>query len=280
MRVFLSLASEAASQAGTLGLPMDASAEGWRIDHILHFTNYAAVTLGGVAMVWLGISLVRDRRHQMTRYTHGTSPGERALPIAIALFVFLVVDGYLLFRSSTDLHTSILRVDDALEQPDALRVQIGARQWGWDVRYPGSDGAFDTGDDIYTVSKLVVPKGRAVVFELSSGDVVHSFYLPNFRIKQDAIPAALVRGWFKPAMVGRYEIACAQHCGVHHYQMRGYVEVVEEADYQAWQLAMSLDALRLSTEDLRTLAEEPSRGVVEGEPAPTRDWAWPWGEMK
>jgi cytochrome c oxidase subunit 2 len=264
-----------------LGLPLDASAEGWRIDHILHFANYAALTLGAVALVWLGIVLVRDRKHKKALYTHGQTRAEKAIPLALAAMVFLVVDGYLLFRSTTDLHSSILRVDEALAEPGALRVQINARQWAWDVRYPGSDDRFGTDDDIYTVGQLVIPEGRAVVFELAANDVVHSFYLPNFRIKQDAIPGTVGQGWFRAARLGSYEIACAQHCGVHHYQMRGTVDVLSEADFTTWRGAMSADALRVSKEDLRALAEEPSRGVIGSgflpEPAPTRDWAWAWG---
>jgi cytochrome c oxidase subunit 2 len=258
---------------------VDASGEGWRIDHILHFANYAALLLGLVAMVWLGIVLVRDRKHKKASYTHGVSRREKMLPLAMAALVFFGVDGYLLYRSTTDLHTSILRVDEALLSPGALRVQIGARQWAWDVRYPGVDDRFGTDDDIYTVSQLVVPEGRAVVFELAAGDVVHSFYLPNFRVKQDAIPGSVGRGWFRAERLGNYEIACAQHCGVHHYQMRGIVEVLSNDNYEAWRRAMSADSLRVSKEDARALEEEPSRSPI-GEPvpeeAPTRDW-WAWG---
>ncbi len=265
----------------SMGLPLVASAEGWRIDHILHFTNYATLLLAAIVLVWLAIVLIRDRRHKTAHYTHGVSRREKAIPLALAASIFFFVDGYLLYRSSSDLHGSILRVDDALKEPGVVRVQIGGRQWAWDVRYPGSDGRFGTSDDIYTVGRLVVPLGRAVVFELSGKDVVHSFYLPNFRIKQDVIPEQVGQGWFRATRLGRYEIACAQHCGVHHYQMSGIVEVVSLADFRVWQASMSADAVRMVSEDTRALNEEPSRGMMEvpdGEPeaAPHRDWAWPW----
>ena len=168
-----------------------------------------------------------------------------------------------------------------LKREGVVRVQIGARQWAWDIRYPGADGQFDTPDDFYTVSELVVPIGRPVVFELGSGDVIHSLYLPNFRIKQDAIPGRVLRGWFQAKKLGRYDIACAQHCGVHHYQMGGEVRVVSDAEFVTWSAAMSLDGARMHSEDERAQSEESAyQLVVDGvwpEAVPSRAWAWPWG---
>jgi cytochrome c oxidase subunit 2 len=261
---------------------LDASGEGWRIDHILHFANYATIFLAAVVCVWLGIVIVRDRQDKSAHFTHGTSRREKAVPLLLAAAVFFVVDGYLLYRSSTDLHTSILRVDEALAEEGSIRVQVGGRQWAWDFRYAGTDERFGTDDDILTVGHLAVAKDRAVVFELSGRDVIHSFYLPNFRIKQDVIPGQVSRGWFRPTRLGTYEMACAQHCGVHHYQMGGTVEVLSQSEFARWRSSMSADALRMNKEDQRALAEEPSRSTLQEpgafpQPAPSRDWAWPWG---
>lgn len=264
-----------------LSLPVDASSEGWRIDHILHVTHVAVVALALVMLVWLGISLIRDRRHRKARFTHGTSRREIAVPLGLAAFVFFCVDGYLLVRSHGDLEESILRANQKAEERDAVRVQIGARQWAWDIRYPGMDDVFDTDDDFYTVSELVIPVGRPVVFELGSGDVVHSVYLPNFRVKQDAIPGRVLRGWFEAKKLGSFDIACAQHCGVHHYQMGGTIRVVSNGEFDAWRAAMSLDGTRLYAELERAKREEAGyQPIFEGllpELAPSRNWAWPWG---
>ncbi len=271
------------STVSVWALPPDASAEGWRIDGILQFANISTLLLSVVALVWLGISLVQGRRNKIARFTHGTSRAEKAVPLAMAAIVLFVVDGYLLYRSHHDLNESILRVEQALAEPGSLRLQIGARQWAWDIRYAGVDGEFDTDDDIYTVSEIVLPTGSAIVFELASMDVVHSLYLPNFRIKQDAIPGQIGSGWFRAKKEGRYEIACAQHCGVHHYHMRGEIRVVSPSEFVVWQKAMSADAVRMKKEDARAIAEEPSRGNI-GElwpdTAPSRDWAWPWQTAK
>jgi len=260
---------------------LDASGEGWRIDHILQVTHGAVLLLSIIVLVWLGVSLVRDRKHRTAVFTHGTSLRERAVPLGLAAFVLIVVDGYLLVRSHLDLNGTILRVDHALAEPGAVRVQIGARQWAWDIRYPGTDNRFDTEDDFYTVSELVVPVGQAVVFELGSNDVVHSLYLPNFRVKQDAIPGRVIRGWFRPSKLGRFDMACAQHCGVHHYQMGGTVKVLSADAYRHWSEAMSVDGARMRIEDSRALAEEGSYQPSEEfwpSMAPSRMWAWPWGD--
>tara|TARA_R110002096_G_scaffold44526_13_gene120519 strand:- start:107288 stop:108118 length:831 start_codon:yes stop_codon:yes gene_type:complete len=265
----------------SFSLPTDASAEGWRIDQILHATHWAVVLLSIITLVWLAISLVRDRKHRKATFTHGTSRREKAVPLALAAFVFFCVDGYLLIRSHTDLNESILRANDMLEEEDVIRVQIGARQWAWDIRYPGADDEFGTSDDFFAVSEIVIPVGRPIVFELGSSDVIHALYLPNFRIKQDAVPGRVLRGWFEAKTLGSYDIACAQHCGVHHYQMGGTLKVLSDVEYTRWASAMSLDGLRMHAEDARAQSEEAGYQLrIEGdwpEAAPSRDWAWPWG---
>lgn len=268
-----------------LGLPVDASSEGWRIDSLLHFALIATTALGLVVLVWLAIVLIRDRRHKAARFTHGTSSRERAVPMALAALVLFAIDGYLLYRSHRDLHSSILAVDDVLASKEHLRVQIGARQWAWEFRYPGVDDRFDTEDDIYTLSHLVVPVDVAVVYELGALDVVHSLYLPNFRVKQDAIPGRVGRGWFGTRTMGRFEIACAQHCGVHHYQMSGVIEVLSAEDFATWSRDMSADAARLFAENERARRDGddlPSETWAQASPTTdrARNWAWAWQERR
>ena len=103
-----------------------------------------------------------------------------------------------------------------------MRVEVNAHQWAWDVRYAGPDGKFNTQDDIVTLNDMRVPVGVPVVLQLASSDVMHSFSLPNFRVKQDAVPGHdqphLVPGQARP---GEFDIACAQHCGVAPLQDEG-----------------------------------------------------------
>ncbi len=88
-------------------------------------------------------------------------------------------------------------------------------------------------DDLTTQNQLVLPEGRPVRVLLRSMDVIHSFFLPNFRVKQDAMPGMTSETWFIPQKAGDYEIACAEHCGLGHYRMRGQVHVVAPAELES-----------------------------------------------
>jgi len=103
-----------------------------------------------------------------------------------------------------------------------------------DENYIGLDKS-DPGatDDRMAVGELYLPADRPVRILIRSTDVIHSFFLPNFRVKQDAMPGMTVETWFVPKAAGDYEIACAEHCGLGHYRMRGEVHVVPADKYQA-----------------------------------------------
>ena len=134
--------------------------------------------------------------------------------------------------------------------PNALRVEVTARQWSWTFRTAGPDGRFATPDDVVTLNELHVPIGRPIYFKLRSKDVVHSLYLPNFRTKIDAIPGSTTRLWFQAQEAGRYEIGCAQHCGVSHYKMRGWLIAAPDDEYSGWLARAEIDSrLRYETRD-------------------------------
>ena len=116
------------------------------------------------------------------------------------------------------------------------------QQWAWNFRYAGPDGMFNTKDDIVTFNELRVPAGHPVMLNLKAKDVIHSFYLPNFRLKQDANPGAITRSWFKALKTGNYEIACSQMCGWAHYKMKGDLIVLADADYARWMKEAEGDA--------------------------------------
>jgi cytochrome c oxidase subunit 2 len=86
--------------------------------------------------------------------------------------------------------------------------------------------------------------GRPVILQLASVDVIHSMYLPNFRVKQDAVPGMVTRLTFRAKDAGEFEIACAQHCGPNHYKMRGVLTVLPEEGYRDWLAATEADARR------------------------------------
>ncbi len=118
---------------------------------------------------------------------------------------------------------------------DALQLGVEASQFEWNVRYPGPDGELGTNDDFTTRNQLHVPVRRPVVVHLTSADVIHSFFIPSFRIKQDAVPGMEgVRVWFEATDAGEYPLACAELCGLGHYRMRASVIVHPEGEHESW----------------------------------------------
>jgi cytochrome c oxidase subunit 2 len=140
-------------------------------------------------------------------------------------------------------------------EPSAVVIRVVAEQFVWNVHYPGADGQFGRTsldlisttnplgldrtspagkDDVVLLSEIHLPVGRPVVIQLSSKDVIHSFGVHAFRVKQDAIPGTLSTVRFTPGTSGEFEIACSQLCGVGHYRMRGVITVESEDAYRAF----------------------------------------------
>ena len=139
---------------------------------------------------------------------------------------------------------------------NALNIEVMAWQWGWQYRLPGKDGKLGTAkvakisdenpfginlddpngkDDVLIQSdELHLKTNRPVQILLRSVDVLHNFYVPQFRSKMDAIPGIVTYYWFEPNKVGEYEVLCAEYCGVGHYAMRATVIVDNEQNYEKW----------------------------------------------
>ena len=139
---------------------------------------------------------------------------------------------------------------------NAFKIEVVAYQWGWNYRLPGDDGILgktsvglinddnpygldssdpNSKDDILVMdADLHLKINQPVKIELRSLDVLHNFYIPQFRAKMDTLPGIISYYWFTPEKKGEYEILCAEYCGTGHYAMLGYVVVDEEADYDEW----------------------------------------------
>lgn len=113
-------------------------------------------------------------------------------------------------------------------------AEVYASQFDWRIRYPGADGVFGTMDDLENPFEFVVPAGEKVLFNLKSRDVIHSFFVPQFRLKQDATPGMTIPVWFQAEEEGTYDLICAELCGWGHYKMAGRVRVVPRAEYEQW----------------------------------------------
>jgi cytochrome c oxidase subunit 2 len=113
-------------------------------------------------------------------------------------------------------------------------VRVIGQQWAWSFQDPGPDGVLDTADDIRTVGELHVTVDTTYHFELMSRDVIHSFAIPSFRLKQDALPGRTINGWFRPNRVGTYDIQCTQMCGLGHGLMAAHIIVETPQAHAAW----------------------------------------------
>lgn len=129
-------------------------------------------------------------------------------------------------------------VKQTMPQADAT-VRVIAQQWAWTFVHPGADGKLDTPDDIKVVDELHVQKGKTYHFELQSRDVLHSFSVPVFRLKQDIIPGRTIRGWFKPTQTGGFDIQCTEICGIGHALMPARILIESPEDHAAWVLAQT-----------------------------------------
>lgn len=119
--------------------------------------------------------------------------------------------------------------------PDAERtIRVIGQQWAWTFIHPGPDGKIDTEDDVALVDELHVEKDVLYHFKLESRDVLHSFYIPVFRLKQDAVPGREITGWFKPTNTGEYDVSCAEMCGIGHGIMGARIYIRDKAGHSKW----------------------------------------------
>jgi len=189
-----------------------------------------------VALVWF---LIRYRRRDGRRaeYSHGNKTAEvvwTVIPFVLVLFIAYTSNDVWLKAKLAD--------HEGGAPPDAIPMRVMAKQFEWNVTYPGPDGRLDTEDDFAVRNQLHMPVDRAVRVELGSDDVIHSFFLPDFRVKQDAVPGMMIPVWFEANRTGEYDWACAELCGLGHYRMRASVTVHEAGEFEQWQASRGTPA--------------------------------------
>jgi cytochrome c oxidase subunit 2 len=183
-----------------------------------------------VAELLLLYLVFRYRRRSGTKATYLPARSLRAMavvliPCAVILAFDLVIDAV-----AAPIWDDIKQKLPAHDQ----LVRIQGEQWAWRFTYPGPDGVLDTQDDFETVNEMHVPIGKVVQFELTAKDVLHSFFVRELRLKQDAVPGRVIRGWFTATREGAYEIPCAEICGFAHTMMKGTLTVESEEAYGRW----------------------------------------------
>jgi cytochrome c oxidase subunit 2 len=196
----------------------------WLYNTILVICGIAFV-LTEAALIWFLVKY-RGRPGRRATYNHGNAKAEYIWTSVTAIVVVWIglasAGGWHRIKSSAGIPR------------DAYPMAIQAKQFEWHFTYPGPDGKIGTGDDFTVRSQLHVPVNRPIVATMESEDVIHSFFVAPFRIKQDVVPGMHIRVWFQPTKVGIYELGCAELCGLGHYRMRAVVTVHTQQDYDRW----------------------------------------------
>lgn len=231
-------------------LPENVSVFGEGVDHLFSLIYYISVAIF-ILVNAIYIAFIfryrRKRKGERAYYYHGNNILEfswTALPFALFLFLAFYSDGI----------WEDIKYSDKTPNPD-LVVEVMGQAYLWHFRYPGSDGIFgrrdsrfmattnpfgidpddpNGKDDYVTINSMNIPVNKTVLVHLSSMDVIHSFFLPNMRVKQDAVPGQWVDVWFNSIKTGKYEIACAELCGSGHYLMRAVLTVQPQSEFDTW----------------------------------------------
>ena len=220
-------------------LPENVSTYGQEIDWLFHLiywiTGITFVLVFGTMLVFL--VMYRDRPGRRARYTHGSTPLEIAWTVVPA--VILVVLTLLSVPAWSKIKMTM--------PPTDFVVQVTGKQFNWQVAYPGPDGKFGTADDKNFLDEMHVPVNKVIRVNLKSQDVIHSFFVPSFRMKQDAVPGREIGQWFEVTKPGKYEWPCAELCGFGHSGMKGWIYVHTPEEYAKW-----------AAENLRADAGQPA----------------------
>ena len=208
--------------------PGNASSVGGKVDSLFYVILYITGAVFVLVEATLLVFLVRYRKRsgRTATYVEGSTRAEiiwTAIPALILVTLALV---------SQPLWS---KIKDADTYPrDAAHLGLEAKQFEWHVTYPGPDGKLGTDDDFLKRDSIHLVVNRDYVLELTARDVVHSLFIPAFRLKQDLVPGMTIRMWIRPTRTGTFEMACSELCGLGHYRMRGVVLVHTPQEYAAW----------------------------------------------
>jgi cytochrome c oxidase subunit 2 len=198
--------------------PIEASVQAGRTDDLFFIVlGMSVVVLGAVAALIIGFS-IRYRRGSKAK--RGLLPPFISHEVEIAwttgtLFTFLFIFWW----------ASSLQLAAKAPPADAMPIRVLAKQWMWKTEH--SNGARE-------INALHVPVGRPVKLLMTSQDVIHSFYVPAFRMKQDVLPGRTTTAWFQATRTGTFRLECAEFCGTDHARMLGKIVVMTPADYARW----------------------------------------------
>ncbi|HET6616641.1 MAG TPA: cytochrome c oxidase subunit II [Gemmatimonadota bacterium] len=211
-------------------LPEPVSSFGSEIDSIYYLILVITAAIFVIVEVALVVFLFKYRHREGRRaeYSHGHT----TLEVVWTVVPFILVMVIAWMSMQVWLEAKIANEDHV--PAGALPLRVTAKQFEWNVTYPGPDEKLDTADDFVKRNQLHLPVNRAVRIDLTSEDVIHSFFLPDMRVKQDAVPGMVIGVWVEPTKAGEYTLGCAELCGLGHYRMKGSVTVHEAEAFRTW----------------------------------------------
>jgi len=250
-----------------LGLPINMSVDGPAIDEVIILTHWLMLVLFIGWGAFFIVSLVKFRSSKNPNADHDgvKSHFSSVLEVVVAVIEMMLLVGFALPIWAS-------RINNVPEvNSGAVHARVVAQQIAWNIHYPGEDGIFgqtrpnlvdevenpigldrsSTGgaDDFVTINQLHIPVDTKIRLDLTSKDVIHSFSLPELRVKQDAIPGMIIPVHFEATMTSEeflaemvgtpreskgLEISCAQLCGLGHYRMRGFLTIHDDQGYADW----------------------------------------------
>jgi cytochrome c oxidase subunit 2 len=233
--------------------PPLASEHGAGIDLMLNYLIVATGLLLVVGYLALGYLIWRFTDKSQVSFRLASLAAEKKAAIVTVIVMMLVAEGGVIVLGLPVVN-KVYGLSGA-EQKDVVVLEVTGEQFAWNVRYPGKDGKFGrtnpklitdenpigldekdpaAKDDIQELGTMKVPVHKPVRLLVRSKDVIHSFFLPHFRIKQDAVPGMTIDINLTPTVIGTYEVACAELCGLGHFQMRAVFNVVSAEEYEKW----------------------------------------------
>lgn len=259
----LGVACFAVAPSYHIWLPEDVSTHGHTIDHLFYFILWltgAVFVATECTLFWFMWRFDSKANAQPVKFTHGSHSLEVVWTIIPAATLLFIAIYQMNAWADAKMRNPGFGPDGVAGTADDVKpiMEVMARQFEWRVRYPGlkGEGVFDDGDDIYVVNDIHIPVNEEILFNLKSQDVLHSFFLPNMRVKQDAVPGMVIPVWFRATKVGTYDLVCAELCGWGHYKMKGRITVESREQFDKW-LAMKL-------KDQEATQQSPASTPAEG----------------
>ena len=222
--------------------PEDISKNGWIIDSlfnsILYLTGIIFVVTS-LALFWFMWKYDGTKNSDPVKFSHGSHTLEVVWSILPAVtLVFIAIFQMDAWAKAKMLRPMLPGPDGRIGTEDDIPrpaiAEVTGRQFEWRIRYAGPDQIIGTEDDLHTVNDLYLPVGEEAMLVIKSMDVLHNFFIPAVRVKNDVVPGMKQHLWFTPMKEGKYDIVCAELCGWGHYKMKGRMTIVSPEAFDAW----------------------------------------------